>query len=397
MTSQGTPATTAAIDKASLTRLLRRQARAVPIQARGRSCAEPGVNLITYGRLANGVGEASRLVAELLDRAGVATEVYSHDLETAPGETHARLFGTTIAALNATDHLIAAAVLPRLFLPTRHRIGVWHWEVDAAPLKYRLARPWADEIWTTSAYQQHLMAVIYERPVHVLPLPVELAPRDEALVETARLRMGAGDRFVFSFQFDWNSSRRRKNPDGVIDAYLRAFPDPDSGTFLFIKTINGGQHPEALLEMTAAVRDRPDVLVLDEFWPSALNAALSHAVDCYVSLHRAEGFGLTIAKAMAAGKPVIATDYSGNLDFMPAGTALLVPSRIVSVGADPIYPPEGHWAQPDLDCAAEYMRSIAGDSVMRRGLGERARAHILATRRSEQSAAWVRDRLAGVL
>ena len=156
--STASPQTAAAsAGGASIARLVRREAQALPIQLRSRRTDVSGVNLITYGALSNGVGEASRLVAVLLEAAGVTTESYAHDLSIVPTRAHPRIFGTTVAALNATDHLIASAVLPRLFSPTRHRIGVWHWEVDAAPLKYRLARAVTDEIWTTSVHQQELM------------------------------------------------------------------------------------------------------------------------------------------------------------------------------------------------------------------------------------------------
>lgn len=378
---------------ASLGRLARREARALPLQSRARRTLDSGVNLITYGALSNGVGEASRLVAVLLQEAGVSSETYAHDLSVAPARRHPRLFDTTIAALNATDHLIAAAVFPRLFSPRRHRIGVWHWEVDAAPLKYRLAGAVTDEIWTTSAYQQELMGAIYRRPVHVLPLPVPSDEPDAAMVVAVRERIGARDRFVFGFQFDWNSSRRRKNPDGVLQAYLRAFPEQAGGTLLFIKTINGEQHPDAVRDFLRGAEGRTDVVMVDEFWPSGLNASLSHALDCYVTLHRAEGFGLTIAKAMAAGKAVIATGYSGNLDFMPEGTALLVPWTLTRVGQDPIYPATAHWAEPDLDAAADFMRAVYEDAALREELGARARAHILRTRSEESSVAWVGERL----
>jgi glycosyltransferase involved in cell wall biosynthesis len=206
--------------------------------------------------------------------------------------------------------------------------------------------------------------------------------------------IGARDRFVFGFQFDWNSSRRRKNPDGVLGAYLRAFPNPDSGTLLLIKTINGEQHPESVRQFAAVADGRPDVVIIDDFWPTGLNAALSQAIDCYVSLHRAEGFGLTIAKAMAAGKPVIATGYSGNLDFMPAGTSLLVPWTLTLVGPDPIYPAQAHWAEPDLDSAVDCMRSVFDDAALRADLGARAEEHIRLTRSEDLSVEWVRQRLA---
>jgi glycosyltransferase involved in cell wall biosynthesis len=113
--------------------------------------------------------------------------------------------------------------------------------------------------------------------------------------------------------------------------------------------------------------------VRNELLPAGDRLALVAAADCYVSLHRSEGLGLTMAEAMAVGTPVIATAYSGNLDFMPAGSALLVPAAEVQVGPGHYYPAEGHWADPDLDAAVEMMRRVEADPALRRDLADSGR------------------------
>ena len=100
--------------------------------------------------------------------------------------------------------------------------------------------------------------------------------------------------------------------------------------------------------------------------------ALVAVADCYVSLHRTEGLGLTMAEAMAVGTPVVATAYSGNLDFMSQRSAMLVPAEEVEVGPGHYYPAHGHWAEPDLDAAAAMMRGVAGDPELRRRLASAA-------------------------
>ena len=116
------------------------------------------------------------------------------------------------------------------------------------------------------------------------------------------------------------------------------------------------------------VSDRPDIIVRNELLPAGDRLALVAAADCYVSLHRSEGLGLTMAEAMAVGTPVIATAYSGNLDFMPEGSALLVPAAEVEVGPGHYYPAKGHWADPDIDAAAGMMRRVEADPALRRDL-----------------------------
>jgi glycosyltransferase involved in cell wall biosynthesis len=116
--------------------------------------------------------------------------------------------------------------------------------------------------------------------------------------------------------------------------------------------------------------------------------------DCFVSLHRAEGFGLNLAAAMAAGRPVIATGYSGNTTFMDAGTAFLVPYDLVPVGPDcHPYPPDASWAEPDLDAAARLMRLVfdGGPAVAR--VAARGRSRILQQYSVAACGRFFRDRL----
>ena len=161
-----------------------------------------------------------------------------------------------------------------------------------------------------------------------------------------------------------------------------------------VKSVNGARFPLASARLHAAVEDRPDIVVRDGYESTERQLALTAAADCYVSLHRAEGYGLTLAEAMAAGRPVIATGYSGNLEFMTADTAVLIPYELEQVpyGCDP-YPPSARWAEPDIDAAADAMRRMASDPKSAAGLGARARAHMVSRHTPESSVEFVRTRL----
>ncbi len=102
---------------------------------------------------------------------------------------------------------------------------------------------------------------------------------------------------------------------------------------------------------------------------------------------------MTIAKAMAAGKPVVATGYSGNMEFMKADDSVPIPFRIVPVGPDPIYPANGTWAEPDVDVAADAMRSLAADRTLAAQLGGRARARVLGGWTPQRLGGWLRSHL----
>jgi glycosyltransferase involved in cell wall biosynthesis len=160
---------------------------------------------------------------------------------------------------------------------------------------------------------------------------------------------------VFLFAFGVRSILERKNPLGLIEAFRRAFGSGEQ-VRLVLKTTHGNrQTTEALVR---AAGD-PRVIVMDRILERREINTLMALSDCYVSLHRSEGFGLTLAEAMALGKPVIATGYSANLDFMRPGNSFLVDCRLVPLEQD--YGPYlrgSTWAEPDLDHAADLMRHV---------------------------------------
>jgi hypothetical protein len=161
-----------------------------------------------------------------------------------------------------------------------------------------------------------------------------------------------------------------------------------------LKTINGPHRREAERELREAIGDRPDIDVVDGYLEPLEKAALLARADCYVSLHRSEGFGLTLAESMALGTPVIATGYSGNTDFMTDQNSYLVdwsPSRVGP--GDQIYPADGSWAEPDLDHASETMRRVWERPDEAAARVKRARADIHRLYAPEVTGATARSRL----
>jgi glycosyltransferase involved in cell wall biosynthesis len=268
------------------------------------------------------------------------------------------------------------------------RIGIWGWETNSIPPRWQRAFAMIDEIWVYSAFMAENIGAVAPVPVVALPPPVG-RPSEE--VEPVRLGVPPG--FLFLFVFDYLSTVQRKNPVGLIEAFRLAFA-PGEGPQLLIKTINAPLRPLAEEEVLWAAHGRADIHVVDRSLSGGELGQLMAACDCYVSLHRAEGFGLTMAEAMAIGKPVIGTGYSGNVDFMNSENSYLIDFTIGRVGAEcEIYPPEGEWAEPSVEHASALMRRVYGAPEEARRLGAQAARDIAAKLSAPATGGAMRRRL----
>jgi len=183
---------------------------------------------------------------------------------------------------------------------------------------------------------------------------------------------------VFVTTFDQFSVPERKNPFGSIEAFTRAFTDGE-GPVLMIKTVNGERGWRNHERLLLAASGRRDIIVWDEHLSRGDQMAVLANADCLVSLHRSEGLGLHCAEAMWLAKPVIATRYSGNLDFMDDTVAAMIDFTYVKVkNGEGIYPDTAIWADPDLDQAATWMRRLVDAPQLGVDLGRRARQRMQA-------------------
>ena len=182
-----------------------------------------------------------------------------------------------------------------------------------------------DEVWAATDFVAAAIRAARLKPVFTVPLPIA-ARRN--LPNVTRSTLGLPERFTFLLVFDFLSIFERKNPLGLIRAFTQAF-SADEGPVLVLKSINGDRRLNELERLRAEIADRPDIIVTDGYCSPEEKNALISLCDCYVSLHRSEGLGLTMAEAMSLGKPVIATGYSGNLHFMNSRQQL--PGRLFDV------------------------------------------------------------------
>ncbi|MFP5361459.1 MAG: glycosyltransferase [Thermoleophilia bacterium] len=361
-----------------------------------------GVNLAGYLDATVGVGESARNVAAALAAAGVAVvplALSSREApRTAPVAGGEAAHPVTLVCANPDGMTGARDELGAGAFDGRHVIGLWWWEVAALPARWLRAFDLVDEVWAGSRFVADVFAAVAPVPVVHTPMPV----REPVASGKGRAELGLpAGAFLFGFAFDYASVAARKNPLGLIEAFARAFPPgqgEDGEVALVLKTLGGDRYAGEHAAVLAAAAAHPAITVIDAHHSPEDKNALIAALDCYVSLHRSEGFGLTIAEAMLLRTPVVATDYGGSRDFVTPFNALLVDARPVAIGPghDP-YPAGGEWAEPDLDHAAAQLRAARADRQAARARAQRARDDVLARHSPAAAGRAMAQRLARVM
>ena len=341
----------------------------------------PGVNVSGYVRTESGMGEGVRGVIRGLAAAGIPCALHNLELNvvgrmkdrTFDGFVSEHDFDVNLLFVNADQVPQVADYLGRERFHRRYNIGFWLWELEEFPPEWISSFGYFHEIWTPSAFCQGSLGAVSPVPVRRVALPVGF----ELAGEPRRADFGLPeDRFVFLFVFDYLSFVERKNPHGLLRAFQRAF-QPADPVLLVIKTINSEYDPAAAARLRDEAAGWP-VRFLDDYLTKDGVHRLMAVADCYVSLHRSEGFGLTLAEAMFLGKPVIATAYSGNTDFMNLNNSFPVRWRPVAIEEDHgPYRKGWTWADPDLDHAAELMRAVVADPERARAVGEAGRRDLV--------------------
>ena len=276
------------------------------------------------------------------------------------------------------------------FFAGRHNIALWYWELERFPARWHSNFDYYDEIWVPTEFCRRSLAAVSPVPVHKMTYPFhaeEVPPRPD--------RAGLGlpeDAYLFLFNFDFCSTLARKNPLAVIRAFRQAFAPGDKAA-LVLKSINS-EHDPAGRKMIAEALSGLNVVWIEPHLSHEQMAALFASCDCYVSLHRSEGLGLGMAQAMALGKPVIATGYSGNVDFTRPGNSLVVKYDLVEIQEDcGPYERGNVWAEADVADAAEKMRWAHDHRQESAQLGQRAAVEVRELLSPEQTRNEIRERV----
>ncbi|HSY52378.1 MAG TPA: glycosyltransferase [Thermoanaerobaculia bacterium] len=328
----------------------------------------PGLNIIGNVSHETGVGESARLCQKACEAAGLS----SHLIDVASDDGLARqpLYRASVYHLNADQIPDVYGGISHIFDASSYNIGCWHWELPELPDAMVPSAEPLDEIWAPSAFIQSAISRKMTIPVVHMPHGIEVTTIEACSPE--ELGVPAG-RFTFLCMFDFDSVIDRKNPLGAVEAFRRAFPSQSSAAVL-IKAAHADKHPDEFAKLQQSLRGTPNVYLTDRMLSRARVNGLLAACDSFVSLHHSEGFGLILAEAMYLGKPVIATGWSGNMDFMNDRNSCPVGYEIVTLDRTyRSYPAGQHWAEPDIDHAAHLMRRVFEDPGYRRQVGDRAR------------------------
>jgi len=361
-------------------RLMTAGSSALVMLRKRRHSVQPGpVTVAGLLQSTAGVGQAARLTLAAFRALGLDTRhldlcrllhinehvAGNHGPEARPDEG-----GTTILQLNPPQMPLALALLGGEFVRGRRLIGYWAWELQQVPAWWSMAFKCIDELWAPSQFVARALRKEAQVPVKVVRHPVQrpiasrLTRRDFGIPE---------DAFVCLSALDARSGITRKNPLGAVKAFRRAF-GRDPRHVLVLKINEAQMAPVVMARLQEEAAASGNIrLILAKYQPQDM-AALIACSDVVLSLHRSEGFGLLLAEAMLLGKPVVATGWSGNLDFMNSANSVLVDFELVGVrDAQGIYTQRDQlWAEPSMQSAAASLQELASNSTLRARVGHRA-------------------------
>lgn len=344
-----------------------------------------GLGLDVYGFIRGqfGLGESVRLYSRALLSGGCDLALHDVDLGLPHGWSDHSLDAfmreeaphqTSIIFINPDWMGAALEKIGRDRLAGKYIIGCWFWELERIPASWLSALAEVDAIMVASTFIEGAFRSVTDKPIIRVPIPLSDVP-DSGL---QRSDFGLDEEcFTFLTSFDFNSSPARKNPLATIAAFRAAFPVERSDVRLVVKSSNGHQYDEAVRSLIAAAHGDSRIVIRDEVIERAHVRALQRCCDAYVSLHRAEGFGLGLAECMELGKPVIATRWSGNLEFMDEANSCLVDYTLVPVQQGEYHDAvEALWAEVDIDAAAAAMKRLADSPELARQIGSKAQQDV---------------------
>jgi len=359
-------------------------ARQRRLRTRWRRGEPPGERIAVVGfhTAVLGIGEGARLQADALALAGMDVErvdvgclldgatVSSGGSMPLPGR-----HSTVITHLNPPELLHYLSLTGGEAIAGRRHIGYWAWELPDPPREWRTCFDLVDEVWVPSHFVADSLARIApaRAVIRVVPHPVHLfeSPAPD------RGRFGLPpDTVLVLAAMDLRSTLARKNLDGLLEIVEKASTLAVAPLRFVLKIVGIAAEPQAHAALRRRLDRLPGIHLIERDLSRDDMARLVASVDVVLSPHRAEGFGLLLAEGMQAGKPVIATGWSGNVDFMTDTVAVLLDCTLVPVCDPQKRYSQSRWAQPSVDQAVAALERLAGNAPLRRLMGANARDHL---------------------
>ena len=341
-----------------------------------------GINLIGLVRAEMGLGQSCRLMASMIDHTKYPLMLYDFNLgsELLRSEDHSYddkisdelKYNVNLIHINPDEMKLLYTRMDRKNFDKHYNIAFWLWELEDIPKSWQTYFPMLDEIWTPSEFISNSLRKVTDLPVRTIPYCVKAPVKDEYSRSYFRL---PEDQFLFLAMYDSNSTRERKNPMGAILAFKTAFERGNKNVGLVLKINNARDEDITLLKSMLEGYD--NIYYITKTMSKVEVNSLIKDVDVFISMHRAEGFGLVMAEAMLNGTPVIATDWSSNTEFMNQDVACMVGYTFVTLKEDfPPYKAGAVWADPNLDTAADYMKKLYSQPEFYREKAQKAQTYI---------------------
>jgi glycosyltransferase involved in cell wall biosynthesis len=287
------------------------------------------------------------------------------------------IYNVNLYCLNGTEVVTYRNETRNDVITTQYNIAYGYWEVSKFPQIFQKQFKYVDELWAASTFIQKAISETTDLPVYYMPISVDFEIPNDITRKNFNL---PEDLFLYMFSFNLYSHIKRKNPQAVIECFLKAFDDQNADAGLVIKIIGDKTlptHNEKFKKLQNLAKDRKIFFIFEELNREKM-LGLINCCDVYVSLHRGEGFGLGMAEAMKMGKNVIGTAYSGNMDFMNEDNSCLVPYTLIDIQkGEYLYFEKGtQWADPDIEQAVYYMKKLYEDKEYRDRLRKNAQAYM---------------------
>lgn len=361
-----------------------------------------GINLIGPIQDQTGLGQSCRLLANALEVADIPHNIIEYHATKHRGAidhtfddkiSNEQKYGINIFHINAHEFTQAFQHFGREYWDYHYNIGFWLWELEEFPEEWVGCIDILDEIWTPAEFVSNAIRKVTDKPVKTVPYIIE-APTNP---EFDRKYFGLPeDKFLYLMMYSSDSMMERKNPVGALQAFKKAFDKDDDSVGLVIKL--NGKNQEDIDYISSFLDGYKNIYFMTDRLTKIEVNSLVKDVDVFVSLHRAEGFGLVMAEAMINNTPCIATNWSANTEFMSEETACMVDYHKVATDR-PIGPYKKgiYWAEPNTGDAAKCMRRLYEDAEFREKITQTANNSILTKLGAEHISMILKESLEGIL